>query len=1299
VTTDTKAVLFNAVPLLLLAAFYLGAAATLAPAFWRERRRLSDLAYVSALLFPCIGAAAALVAVQVLVDQEPLGGHLWLSLPVIAIVAVPILALLANWEDRELLVTGIGRARAAEEMTSLRDRELQAVERLSRELVRADDPREIGRLVADEAIDLFGVDFAELVLVEEGGRTVRIVAARERGQDVDWLLGLHLDPERERTGIATVLAQPSPVAVEDAPSSPIVSKRLTQGIGARSAAYVPVFADELTVGVLVVVTREPRSFGGEELSLMQAFASEAGMALSRAASAVALAEALERERLVARISLEVRSRVALDDLLNVACSESAHAIGCSRCFIRLAEPGQPAQMLAQWVAPGADPLTSEAQLPAANLAAREARTVAVDDVAEAPELRDPSLGDVHELIRLGTRAALATPLFAFDAVIGTLSFHRPEPSAWVPSEVLLAEAVAREAASAIRTGRVLRESERRLAEQTALLSAGQALTSELRFDAVISRIVKEMQTLIEADAVDCWTLRPGGRELECRAVLGLPESAVGRRVPVAGTLAEEAEAGAPVLRRELGRAAPDPRLPEGLGFAEAIEAPLVAFGEVVGVLAVYALEPGTFGEDDLRLVTAFAGLASIALRNAEAFERSTRQVQVERGFYRVASVLSDPLSAEATLDAVAKAACEALAGDAAAVLRAAGRTLELAGAHDLPEGLASFLLADGAGLAAAAAGGKVLASRSLAQDTRFGSELPRVASESGLHALLAVPLPDPGTDANGLVLVFFTTEHQPSEEELELAGHVAGAARGALERSELFERERRSRALAQRLAEAGRELASELDPENVLERAVAHAAALVEAGAAAVWVLEGDELVVHAAAGEGVAQALETRIPSTTWLLGEIVQSRRASAIADVADDERAAEADPILAAGYTSYLGVPAIGPDGAVQGVLSVYDRAPREWREEEADALLALASAAASSRANAEQYQEVRHEQQRSEAILANVADGIVAVDRDGKVVLWNPAAEEITGVPAEEALGRTPAQVLGRSLASDGGGPAVSRLVPIRRSGEEAWLSVSEAVMTDPAGATAGRIYAFRDISAERAVEQMKSDFVSTVSHELRTPLTSIFGFAETLLRQDVLFGDEERQTFLRYISSESERLTAIVDRLLSVAQLDTGAISVQLAETEVGAVVSDVMDAAEEKLGGNGHDFVVALEDGPLAARADPEKLKQVLTHLLDNAVRYSPAGGRVTVGARRAAGAVELRVEDQGVGIPRAEQERIFRKFYRGESTARTAGAGATGLGLFLAQGLVQAMGGRIWVDSDEGRGATFVVELPAAGE
>ena len=158
--------------------------------------------------------------------------------------------------------------------------------------------------------------------------------------------------------------------------------------------------------------------------------------------------------------------------------------------------------------------------------------------------------------------------------------------------------------------------------------------------------------------------------------------------------------------------------------------------------------------------------------------------------------------------------------------------------------------------------------------------------------------------------------------------------------------------------------------------------------------------------------------------------------------------------------------------------------------------------------------------------------------------------VATVPASEAVGHTPFEVVRRELESETGG--TNRLVSIMRGGEEVWLSLSEALMRDPAGAVAGRIFAFRDISAERVVDQMKSDFVSTVSHELRTPLTSIYGFAETLLRRDIGFTDEERQTFLGYIASEAERLTGIVDALLNVARLDSGTLQVDLVPTDIAA---------------------------------------------------------------------------------------------------------------------------------------------------
>ena len=1193
----TEAVLFNGLPLLLLAAAYAAVTGAVLPLVWRDRTRAHLLDWAIVLVFPGFAMASGIFGALVLRERKPFGGHVWFSLAAVLLALLPALLLLARWRDRAFVVGGIGRTKEAEERISTRDRELGAVAGLSNALGRAHDLPGVARPLVRQVTSLLGVGFAGVVVITGDNDRGNGVYAELNGEAAEWWSGMSVDLRNEPSGIASAVFDAAPVTVFDVGSSTLVSPRLVKQVGAQSGVWIPMIAEERVIGVLAAASTEnKRAFSTEELALLQALASEAALALDRLHSASALSDALEREQRIADIVRHIRAEL---------------------------DPG-------------------------------EVVRVARDELTRALHL------DSIEITADGVTLDRAAPL--------------------TPGEQFLVDTVEHELALALQTARLLSENERRLQQQAALLHAAQVVTSELEIEAVLQRLVEEVTKLLEADAADCYLLDRERNVLRCAAVHGFDPELVGfeftPELGVAGAALAQAR---PVSADDYEAiAAPVPHLAYQ-GFSRALVAPMVWAGETRGVLGI-GIRDGdrSFSESDVELLEAFASLASLALRNAESYAERSRQARVQRGFYQIASLLGEPLSLAETYDAAALAAAEALGGDFAAVLVPSASGLSLVGGHALPAEVRELELPRV--LNEAAGDGQVLAASVIDHDDRFD----QAWRDGPFTSLLAIPVPGDG----GLVLVFFLEERAFVRDDLELAQQVAGAARGALDRSRLFDAERTARSLSQQLARTGSLLATELDPVAVLEAVVGEAVSLLSVDTAALAALEGDELVVTAAVGAGAEIALGARSPSTGWVAGDVVQSRTPVAYEDATAKDGLAESDVLLAFGHRAYLGVPLSGREGALHGVLSVYASEPRAWREEEVQALVALAANASIALSNAELYQRVAVEREQSVAILANIADGIVAVDRDGHVVLWNRAAEEITGVPASEAVSRTPAQVLQRDLESDTGG--TNRLIAIPRGDQDVWLSLSEAVMRDPTGAVSGRIFAFRDISAEHIVEQMKSDFVSTVSVELRTPLTSIYGFAQTLLREDVAFGEAERRTFLEFIARESERLTAIVDALLNVARLDTGDLTVSLVPTDVASVVSEVVTSASPS--GNGHRFVADVDIDGVAVQADPDKLRQVLDQLVSNAVKYSPEGGTVTVSARRVEEAVEVAVADEGIGIPQSERERIFSKFYK------AGGAQGTGLGLFIAQGLVREMGGRMWVDSEEGRGSRFAFELPLAG-
>ena len=411
--------------------------------------------------------------------------------------------------------------------------------------------------------------------------------------------------------------------------------------------------------------------------------------------------------------------------------------------------------------------------------------------------------------------------------------------------------------------------------QAALLKAAQVVTSDLRFQSVLRRLVDEVATLLDADAADCWILEPGQGLLRCRAVTGLPASELGRRIRPEGTIGRALSEGKPVVNRDFRQLEDPPPSKNYTGFEEVMVAPITWLGEVRGVLGICSRETGHFEDTDLDVVDAFARFASLAFHNAENFEERERQAQIQQGFYRIAEVLGSPLSLAETVDALAAAAAEALGGVASFVLERHAARMRLSGSYDLRPALVEALregIPDGESpLAAASAEERLVTSSRIAEDDRFAEPWRRLFRETGsAGGLLATPVATAGGPP-GIVVVLFSAERTFSDEDLALARHLSRAARGALERGELFETERRARRLSQRLAELGAKLVSNLDPSVVLEDLVREAPGLVEAQAATMRLLVGEELVVRAAAGVGgdaVHALVGTRAPVGAGLVG-----------------------------------------------------------------------------------------------------------------------------------------------------------------------------------------------------------------------------------------------------------------------------------------------------------------------------------------------------------------------------------------------------------------------------------------------
>ena len=353
-----------------------------------------------------------------------------------------------------------------------------------------------------------------------------------------------------------------------------------------------------------------------------------------------------------------------------------------------------------------------------------------------------------------------------------------------------------------------------------------------------------------------------------------------------------------------------------------------------------------------------------------------------------------------------------------------------------------------------------------------------------------------------------------------------------------------------------------------------------------------------------------------------------------------------------------------------------------------------------------QQKRHDQAlaakqaQQEALFNSMAEGVLVLDSSGRIDLINQSLRwlfalttEVRGQTILEAFRLQELAALVEKLQRE----QLVRGLELELPGmEERWLEVSAAAVLDRERVQHGAILVFHDLTRLKQLENTRQEFVANVSHELRTPLSLIKGFVETLL-EGAKDEPELATRFLQTIEKHTDRLTYLIEDLLTISRLESGQLVMNLQEVDLVEEVARVVDDLQARASSKKTTLQNLLPQG-LAARADADRLQQVLFNLVENAIKYGKNEGRVSIGGRNLAeNRVELWVQDDGPGIPAEARERVFERFYRVDR-ARSRETGGTGLGLAIVKHIVQAHGGDVWVKSNVGSGSTFFFTLPGVG-
>jgi signal transduction histidine kinase len=904
------------------------------------------------------------------------------------------------------------------------------------------------------------------------------------------------------------------------------------------------------------------------------------------------------------------------------------------------------------------------------------------------------------------KSVVGVPVRWDDACLGVLKVAVKAPRTLPPDEVELLRLFAEEAALALHNARLYQATALRADHLAIVNRVSHAVSRTLNLDDLVEIVYREVAAAFEPDAFFLAIYDEEKRELNYRLQVdgGTPQPP--ERTPVkSGLTASVLEGGSPLLIRdfELEREHLPPAELWGTMETPAswLGVPMRVADRTVGVICVQSYRPGAYDSTGQQLLCTIADQVGIAVDNARLYEETARRLaeaQVRREFLLAAT---STLDFDEVLGRTLRALRDTTGADFIAfeISDREQNTLHLHPSQiGFPREQETLPISmDGSICGRVFLTGQPM----LVDDVRTVPHYFEGVAET--RSELAVPVRIRG-QVVGVLNVESRELNAFDEDDLDFYATIASQLGMALEKVRLFQSEREQRRQATALEEAAAAVSGTLDLDEVLDRILAQVEKVVEGDAFNVMLIEEQDVarVVRRRGYEGRDWGVQAARVARYGLLRRMIETGEPVIVPDtVADPDWIEDENQSQ---WRSYLGTP-IKVGGVIVGFLNVNSTHSATHTDEDARRLQAFASHVATAIENARLYQELhsyadslqarvgertsqlRTQYAQLETILDSTADGIILAGSDGELILANPIARSwLSQMLSPQESDRLREAV--RALAAKAEGRPE---ILLELSGLD--LQLTATPVSNPEMDEARAVIAIHDVTHLKALNRMKSRFVSNVSHELRTPIATIKLLAHLMQQQP-----ERWEEYLGPLIREADHQARLVRDILEMSRVDAGRLELRLGPTSMNHLAETAVSSHQAQAEEHGLTVTYCPGDSDTIALADSQWMTQVMNNLMSNAIRYTLEGGEITVetGVRYAEGRswATVTVSDTGIGIPEDELPHVFDRFFRGEEP-RSMQISGTGLGLAILKEIVELHGGQVTVESEVDQGSTFRVWLP----